>query len=56
MRHYKCPDCKTLNLVKQVYTEEYCLNCDHTEHHPHKEKSKGTLIIADKTGTEAKHG
>lgn len=37
---YYCPDCKVKALVKQVYTEERCLNydCEYVNHHPHKSK------------------
>lgn len=35
MRKYKCPDCGKKELIKQVYTEEFC-SCGYVIHHPHR--------------------
>ena len=39
-KKYYCKDCGKKELVKVVYTEERCDNCDHINHRPHRIKVK----------------
>ncbi len=43
---YKCPECKEKELIKQVYTEEFC-KCGHVNHTPHTSKRLRQLKLKE---------